>query len=841
MMELDHPFHLEHKLTYYKKVVKRGDNGMICGACQDFISSEHYSCGECKFFLHKLCAERPSEFTHSSHPLHPLSLIPKSPYDGNTWCDACGRSVKGFIYHCAICKFDLDFICAFPDGSKQNHVCHPDHPLTCEKIVKRADRGVVCAACQEDILTEHYSCGECNFFIHKLCVERPLEFTHSFHPFHPVRLVPKNPYDEIFGKCGVCKMRAEGFIYHCTVCQFFLCFACAFPDGSKLRHVCHMVHNLTYEKVMKRADKEVVCAACVEEISGPLANYYSCRKCNFFLHQLCFQRPLEVQSPLHHCPINPNSTLRLLPEVPLFSINRLCNRCQKAPKGFVYHCRDCEFQLDFKCAFPKQENIMQRFVDVHDHPLMLLQRPAKFSCDLCSSEGEGNDVVDESYVCSIPTCNFWIHKWCAFTTLTQRYKDHHQDHPLSLIQGVPEDLLIYDGIFCNVCRKAIYPTDWVSHCARCTYFVHINCMITHDLTSTIKDGVDYLDDSLIKLILNGDEFVHWPPKDISSELIQPFLIGKNRTVDVEPNIRHLSHMQHDMILFQELFVNNDSFFEDGDEEILCDGCNHPITAPYYCCQECNYYLHLACANLPDKIKHSSHPDHELIMGYQNKFYKCFKCNRCGSLGNGFNYFCETCKFSLDLTCAALPAIIMHETHEHPLCQTEAINEGACYACGDYMGDYETIFKCIYCNILVGFDCALLSGSIRHRWDRHHPIDLKFPPHDRPRGHFMCDMCEELIHPMYWLYSCFNCEISFHPSCAPRYSIRRHKNIKFGGELRIHSHDHVLKYLGNPTLKTSCDKCGDDINESRVFECETCYYCICRFCVKREISLDETLV
>ncbi|KAG9148887.1 hypothetical protein Leryth_024642 [Lithospermum erythrorhizon] len=105
----------------------------------------------------------------------------------------------------------------------------------------------------------------------------------------------------------------------------------------------------------------------------------------------------------------------------------------------------------------------------------------------------------------------------------------------------------------------------------------------HPVESSSIDAVEFLDDSLIKHFLKDDEFVvvDWPPKDIVSELIQPFLLEKNGVVmDVEPRI-HLSTQKHDLILFQELCVNNDRFFQEEDEEILCDCCIHPITASYY--------------------------------------------------------------------------------------------------------------------------------------------------------------------------------------------------------------------------------------------------------------------
>ncbi|GAA0156398.1 hypothetical protein LIER_13909 [Lithospermum erythrorhizon] len=253
-------------------------------------------------------------------------------------------------------------------------------------------------------------------------------------------------------------------------------------------------------------------------------------------------------------------------------------------------------------------------------------------------------------------------------------------------------------------------------------------------------------------------------------------------MDVEPRI-HLSTHKHDLILFQELCVNNDRFFQEEDEEILCDCCIHPITASYYSV-------------------------------------------------NGFGYGCETCNFSLHVTCAALPDVIMHETHDHPLFQMEAQGERQCYTCAKYVPDGSLIFKCKSCDVLISYYCAMHSRSIRHRWDRQHPILLRYPPHGKHPDHFMCDMCEELINPKYWLYSCFKCDVGFHTECAPRY--QKYRNMKFGGEVQISCHPHTLKYLRKPTLKITCDKCEAQLDEFNVFECETCYDCFYYLCVTLEL-------
>ncbi|KAM7500102.1 hypothetical protein LguiA_024516 [Lonicera macranthoides] len=92
MMEIDQFSH-EHRLVLKEEEHKHGigddDGGDIqtfrrCNGCLDPISSSllggaYYSCvnNECDFFLHKLCAELPSEINHPLHPEHKLFLFGK--------------------------------------------------------------------------------------------------------------------------------------------------------------------------------------------------------------------------------------------------------------------------------------------------------------------------------------------------------------------------------------------------------------------------------------------------------------------------------------------------------------------------------------------------------------------------------------------------------------------------------------------------------------------------------------------------------------------------------------------------------------------------------------------
>ncbi|KAA8548786.1 hypothetical protein F0562_000470 [Nyssa sinensis] len=87
VVELEHFSH-QHPLTLNNDHDK--DNLASCFGCWGRISGLAYGCTQCKFFLHRWCAELPSKVQHPIHPLHSLTLLSRSPRHGfQPACDAC--------------------------------------------------------------------------------------------------------------------------------------------------------------------------------------------------------------------------------------------------------------------------------------------------------------------------------------------------------------------------------------------------------------------------------------------------------------------------------------------------------------------------------------------------------------------------------------------------------------------------------------------------------------------------------------------------------------------------------------------------------------------------------
>jgi hypothetical protein len=187
-MELLHFSH-DHPLIFNK--VSKGH--FWCDGCGEEIKDSRYSCSKCNFDLHKSCAELPLELQHPIHSEHPLILHKTPPYKGKTCtCQGCTSPCKWFVYHCALCKFDLDIKCvSLPLTIKTEIHEHPlthhncaslprivkhirhKHPLVLTCSLNQDDHcnNRFCQLCTTLVDTNHgvYYCSSCDYVVHLDC------------------------------------------------------------------------------------------------------------------------------------------------------------------------------------------------------------------------------------------------------------------------------------------------------------------------------------------------------------------------------------------------------------------------------------------------------------------------------------------------------------------------------------------------------------------------------------------------------------------------------------------------------------------------------------------------
>ena len=141
--------------------------------------------------------------------------------------------------------------------------------------------------------------------------------------------------------------------------------------------------------------------------------------------------------------------------------------------------------------------------------------------------------------------------------------------------------------------------------------------------------------------------------------------------------RCFRNKRHPLILREKKMNENEN---ERAEIIICRICTRIISeASFYACDECEYYLHNSCTELPDEINNSLHHPHPLKFLAERGFGRC---NNCGEdfLDDALLYSCTQrgCSFEMDVECALMPAIstpcgegetrrsILHFSHKHSL-------------------------------------------------------------------------------------------------------------------------------------------------------------------------------
>ena len=197
-------------------------------------------------------------------------------------------------------------------------------------------------------------------------------------------------------------------------------------DGTKIAvEIEHFSHKhdlkLTDEGVHNNEEK---CDGCVRAI---LPHFYSCAKCNFFLHKSCANLPMKKRHLLHQ------SQLTLLPKIPF---SNKCYACSQYCNGFVYTCTTCNFKIDVQCSLISE--ILTH--EGHKHRLILSYTGFTQSCSSC---GDRRNLV---FRCT--TCEFALDFKCVTLPQTTKHKQH--EHPFTLSYTAEDDSSEY---YYDICEE----------------------------------------------------------------------------------------------------------------------------------------------------------------------------------------------------------------------------------------------------------------------------------------------------------------------------------------------------------------------------------------------------
>ncbi|CAH2045165.1 unnamed protein product [Thlaspi arvense] len=180
-----------------------GDD-MLCAVCGK-PGGYGYCCPLCWLVVHEECIsvfDSPEITDHSYHARHSLKLLTEgAPAYTDLKCHICGRDTGNFLYHCDICKFNMDMVCAtytsLPMALSKMKV-HDEHTLA---LIPRLI-SFICDACGEKGDHSPYVCLQCDImFFHQGCARLPRVIHVNRHDH---RVYYKYPLGLGEWKCEMC-------------------------------------------------------------------------------------------------------------------------------------------------------------------------------------------------------------------------------------------------------------------------------------------------------------------------------------------------------------------------------------------------------------------------------------------------------------------------------------------------------------------------------------------------------------------------------------------------------------------------------------------------------------
>lgn len=308
-----------------------------------------------------------------------------------------------------------------------------------------------------------------------------------------------------------------------------------------------------------------------------------------------------------------------------------------------------------------------------------------------------------AYFCEI--CgDFWLHKSCFELPSELTKHSLHSIHSLTLIVRPPS----LAGFFvCDGCRDM--SPGFAFHCKACRFNLDVKCAIS-------TDGEDLRSRKCVKdteIPYFGDEHL---------------LVSFNAKQEVEKT---------------------------------CTGCQLILSGPAYGCLDCEFYLHESCKDMPSEIQHPYHPPHPLraqVAEYGSE------CDACHMPIRKVFYRCSECDFNLHILCAnrslKVSSSLKYKDHEHDLYYFAAsyFNEySLCNTCRKVCkGSY---YICLECKYYVHLDCIPLPRVVEndgHSRDYSHYLTLKDCFVEDDSGQYYCELCEKERDPTYHVYYCDQC-------------------------------------------------------------------------------------
>ncbi|XP_076886364.1 uncharacterized protein LOC143536202 [Bidens hawaiensis] len=331
-------------------------------------------------------------------------------------------------------------------------------------IVKQAFQSS-CDRCHQEITYYHkcyYKCDQCDYSLHKLCGEVPIELQHASHSAHTLTLFLEKPQ----GHCQICRSAArtsknnqdDPSVFHLPFPdQTQNKFTELFSRESNAESITHKSHEhpliLVDTMISKAKD---LCNGCLRPIMD--IHFYKCNTygCDFVLHELCTRLPstLDKTCPAKH-------GLHLNQE----SIHSTCARLKALPKLLKL------YGLSEK-TISKKNTHKNKF---HRHPLSFEKETrSDRGCSRCHLSLTGD------FIFKCLQCEYVMHAFHLYEEDDMKYKVikwneypyHRNEYPYREIHLVPSLKRTRKDGRCPVCIHDIKGGDYIFQCGTCDYAIH---------------------------------------------------------------------------------------------------------------------------------------------------------------------------------------------------------------------------------------------------------------------------------------------------------------------------------------------------------------------------------
>ncbi|KAL5562920.1 hypothetical protein UlMin_032667 [Ulmus minor] len=350
---------------------------------------------------------------------------------------------------------------------------------------------------------------------------------------------------------------------------------------------------------------------------------------------------------------------------------------------------------------------------------------------------------------------------------------YNHEHPM---WETTSFIYLFNHTLCDLCRNDIWEyKDLFFECSKCLYYLHKSCgelllyinhsfHPLHSARITRLDNITccYCDKSYPNALMYSCHQCSFYIHSSCSMIPIPIISCDNQN--------YVQYTCHDCLM---------TLVERYDGVIInCFACQLPLSSgPAYTCQQsCKNILHKECAELPQKIEHSSlHPHHPLklqISGLRS-------CNACYKRDCRLIFRCEECNFNFCTECAFLIPTVRWRRHNHPLFLMErgwSVDHN-CYVCNNTQHQVHQVNDEVHhtrsllfhrmeieCDLKIHFLCGPLPCTIKYECHVH-PLILVDSIKGDDSNECYCDACEDTRNEQFRVYYCAECKYVAHIHCV----------------------------------------------------------------------------